>query len=99
MAGAADVEKVFDAPGLGGMAIEGSHLGGTRAAVDDFVIGHHHDFVRGGEAVDADGVEFALGAAHHAVMHHDEVGVGLHHIAGAYRLHRARAREDFFDCG
>ena len=53
VAAAADVIKILDAPGLGGVAVDNAEFGGARAAVDDLVIGHHHHLVGGGEAVDA----------------------------------------------
>jgi len=62
------------------------------------MVGHHHDFFGRGEPVDADRVELALGAAHDAVMHHDEIGIGLDHLAGVYRGSAAGARDDFFNC-
>ncbi len=93
---AADVEKVFDAPGFGGGAVERAHLGRARAAVDHFVVGHHHDLVGRGETVDADGVEFALGAAHDTVVNHDEIGRRAARRRRAARCAaNSRAREFF----
>ena len=49
-----------------------------------------------GETVDANRIELALGAAHHAVVNHDEIGVGLDHIASVqYGGIRWRALEFF----
>jgi hypothetical protein len=82
------VEEILHAPVPRRPAVEVSALGGARAAVDHVVIGHHDDLVRGREAVDAQGVELALGAHHHPVVDHDEVRHGVEDLA---RLHRGPA--------
>ena len=74
-------------------AVDDAEFGGARAAVDHLVVGHHHDFVGCGEAVDAERIEFAPGAAHHAVVDHDEVGIRIDDVAGLHlRASAVRAR-------
>ena len=97
VAAAADVEKVFNSPLPRGLAVERAALGGAGAAVDHVVVGDHHHFFRSGETIDADGVEFALGAHHHPVVDHDEIGIGIDDVARAHLCRAAFLREHFFD--
>ncbi|MNC85269.1 hypothetical protein D3C83_08600 [compost metagenome] len=99
VAAASHVEELFHAPLCRSLAVECAALGRARAAVNHVVIGDHHHFLRRGHAVDAERVEFALGAHHHAVVDHDEVGIGVDHVAGAHHCLAAFHGEGFFDCG
>ncbi len=102
VAAAADIEKVFHTPLRRGLAVECAAFRRARAAVDHVMIGDHDHLVRRGEAVDAERIELAFRAHHHAVVNHDEVGIRGNHVAGAHRGFAALPGKYFFngsECG
>ncbi len=78
---AAYVKKMPDAPCLGRRAVDHAEFSRACAAVNHLVIGNHHNFVGRGEAIDAERVELAPRAAHHAIVNHDEIGVRIDDVA------------------
>ena len=61
------------------------HIGRARAAVNDIMIAHHHDFFRCGKVMNTERIEFAFSAHHHAVVNHHIVGVGEYHVTRTHR--------------
>ena len=99
VAAAPDIVKILYAPLFGGLPVERATFGGACAAVNHVMVADHHHFVRRSKTVDAERIELAFRTHHHAVVNHDEVRVGEHHVAGTHRRLATLGGEHLFDGG